>query len=98
MTVAHVGGLPLEETIAAGGPALLAALGALGAQLRVRRNPRRSATRRPGRGTAERAHHGSPALMSDRPRLTPPNDTRGPLPADTAFVSNSMRSTESTSV
>jgi hypothetical protein len=41
VTFAHVGGLPLEETIAAGGPALLTALGALGAQLRARRIGRR---------------------------------------------------------
>ena len=36
MTFAHVGGLPLEETLAASGPALLMALGALGAQLRAK--------------------------------------------------------------
>ena len=33
---AHVAGLPLEETLAAGGPALLTALGALVARLRAR--------------------------------------------------------------
>jgi hypothetical protein len=37
MTFAHVGGLPLEETLAASGPALLTALGAAAAQLRARR-------------------------------------------------------------
>ena len=36
MTFAHVGGIPIEETLAAGGPALLAALGALAAHLRAR--------------------------------------------------------------
>ena len=52
MTFAHVGGLPLEETLATGGPALLTALGALVAQLRARRIRRRPRARRPDRGTA----------------------------------------------
>jgi hypothetical protein len=54
MTLAHVGGLPLEETLATGGPALLTALGALAAQLRARGIRRRSRARRPERGTAGR--------------------------------------------
>ena len=41
MIVAHVAGIPLEETLAAGGPALLAALGAAVAQLRGRLRRRR---------------------------------------------------------
>jgi hypothetical protein len=45
MTSAHVGGLPLEETLAAGGPALLTALGVTLAQLRARR-PRFGRARR----------------------------------------------------
>jgi hypothetical protein len=52
MTFAHVGGLPLEETLATGGPALLTALGALVAQLRARRTRRRPRVRRPDRGAA----------------------------------------------
>jgi hypothetical protein len=40
--LAHVGGIPIEETLAAGGPALLAALGALAAQLRARKRWRRA--------------------------------------------------------
>ena len=36
MTVAHIAGLPLEETILAAGPAILAALAATVSQLRVR--------------------------------------------------------------
>jgi hypothetical protein len=55
MTLAHVGGLPLEETLATGGPALLTALGALAAQLRARRIRGRSSARRPDRGAADRA-------------------------------------------
>jgi hypothetical protein len=42
MTFAHVGGLPVEETLAAGGPALLTALGAAVAQLRRRLGRKRS--------------------------------------------------------
>ena len=36
MTIAHIAGMPLEETLAAAGPALLTALAAAVAQLRVR--------------------------------------------------------------
>jgi hypothetical protein len=56
MMFAHVGGLPLEETLATGGPALLTALGALTAQLRARRirSRSRSRARRPDRGGADR--------------------------------------------
>jgi hypothetical protein len=46
MTFAHIAGVPLEETLAAGGPALLTALGVLAAQLRARRVRRRSPARR----------------------------------------------------
>ena len=42
MTFAHIAGLPLEETVLAAGPALLAALGAAATQLRARRLRRRS--------------------------------------------------------
>jgi hypothetical protein len=39
--IAHVGGLPIEETLAMYGPALLLALGAASASLRARlRGPR----------------------------------------------------------
>jgi hypothetical protein len=41
--VGHVGGIPFEETLAACGPALLTAFGAVAARLRARR--RRSASR-----------------------------------------------------
>jgi hypothetical protein len=37
MTLAHLGGLPIEETIAAGGPALLTVLAALAAHVRAHR-------------------------------------------------------------
>jgi hypothetical protein len=33
---AHIGGLPIEETLASSGPALLVALGAVAAKLRAR--------------------------------------------------------------
>ena len=36
MTLAHVGGIPVEETIGALGPALLVVLGAASAALRAR--------------------------------------------------------------
>jgi hypothetical protein len=36
MISAHIAGMPIEETLAMGGPAVLTALGALGAQLRAR--------------------------------------------------------------
>ena len=36
MTFAHLGGIPIEETLASLGPALLAALGLAWANLRVR--------------------------------------------------------------
>ena len=36
MTLAHIAGLPLEETLAMGGPALLTALAAAVASLRSR--------------------------------------------------------------
>ena len=52
MTFAHIGGLPLEETLATGGPALLTALGALGARLRARRSRRRRQVVMPGRARA----------------------------------------------
>jgi hypothetical protein len=55
MIVAHVGGLPLEETLAAGGPALLTALGATVAQLHARLRRKRSTA---GLGTRE-AKNGS---------------------------------------
>lgn len=46
--IAHIGGLPIEETIAMAGPALLLAFWAVSATLRARlRRPRASATRRP---------------------------------------------------
>jgi hypothetical protein len=51
MITAHIAGIPIEETLAMGGPALLTALGALGAQLRARRISRRSPAR--GRGRRE---------------------------------------------
>jgi hypothetical protein len=41
MTLAHVAGLPIEESLATGGPALLAALVACGARLRAFRTRRR---------------------------------------------------------
>jgi hypothetical protein len=41
MTLAHIAGLPLEETLAMGGPGLLAALAAVAARLRSRRPAQR---------------------------------------------------------
>jgi hypothetical protein len=38
MTLAHVAGMPLEETLASAGPALLTALGGVVAWLRARRS------------------------------------------------------------
>jgi hypothetical protein len=40
--LAHIGGVPLEETLATGGPALLTALAACAARLRARRVRRRA--------------------------------------------------------
>jgi subtilisin-like proprotein convertase family protein len=40
--VAHIGGVPVEETVAAGGPALLLALGVVGARLRAGLGGRRA--------------------------------------------------------
>ena len=45
MIVAHVGGVPIEETLAAGGPALLTAVGAAVAQLHARLRRRRPEVR-----------------------------------------------------
>jgi hypothetical protein len=45
MIFAHVAGLPLEETLAASGPALLTALGAAVAQLHARLRRKRFGTR-----------------------------------------------------
>jgi hypothetical protein len=42
MIVAHVGGVPIEETLAAGGPALLAAVGAAMSQVHARLRRRRA--------------------------------------------------------
>jgi hypothetical protein len=42
MIYAHVAGIPLEETLAMGGPALLTALGAAGTQHHARLGRRRS--------------------------------------------------------
>jgi len=36
MTFAHIGGLPIEETLATGGPALLTVLAAVSSMVRVR--------------------------------------------------------------
>jgi hypothetical protein len=75
MIVAHVGGLPLEETLAAGGPALLTALGAAVAQLRARLRRKRSTA---GLGTRE-AKNGSFARcapMGRRLRSETANNSR----------------------
>ena len=55
MIVAHVGGVPIEETLAAGGPALLTAVGAAVAQLHARLR-----RRRPEVGVASRKMDGLP--------------------------------------
>jgi hypothetical protein len=41
MIIAHIGGVPIEETLAAGGPALLTAVGAAVSQLHARLRRRR---------------------------------------------------------
>jgi hypothetical protein len=41
--IAHIGALPLEETLASFGPALLVAVGALAARLRARLHKRAGA-------------------------------------------------------
>jgi hypothetical protein len=46
MTLAHVGGIPLEEAVAAGGPVLLTVFGAVAAQLRARGRHRWARPRR----------------------------------------------------
>ena len=38
MTLGHVAGMPIEETLASAGPALLTALGGFAAWLRARRS------------------------------------------------------------
>ena len=50
LPVAHVGGIPVEETLGSWGPALLVAAGAASAKLSARRRRLRKRTRR-GRGT-----------------------------------------------
>jgi hypothetical protein len=51
--VAHVGGIPVEETLGSLTPALLVAFGAASATLRARLRRPRSRRRRRGRGLAE---------------------------------------------
>jgi hypothetical protein len=55
MIVAHVGGIPIEETLAASGPALLTAVGAALSQLHARLR-----RRRPEVGVARRKMDGLP--------------------------------------
>jgi hypothetical protein len=45
VTFAHIGGVPVEETLTAAGPALLTALGAFGARIHALRTRRRSTAR-----------------------------------------------------
>jgi hypothetical protein len=45
LPLAHIAGIPVEETIGSFGPALLIALGAAMATLRLRRMPSRGRTR-----------------------------------------------------
>jgi hypothetical protein len=62
LTLAHVGGIPLEETLASLGPALLVGLGVAWAQLRARlrrvfARARARAPRRAGKGSRCGAGH-----------------------------------------
>jgi hypothetical protein len=61
MIYAHVAGVPIEETLAMGGPALLTALGALTAQLRARRIRTRSPASPPSVRRTPRSTHGRAA-------------------------------------
>jgi hypothetical protein len=49
---AHVGGIPIEETLASLGPALLVAFGVVWANLRARLRPVRSRASTPGKKAA----------------------------------------------
>ncbi len=59
---AHIGGIPIEETLGSLGPALLVAFGVTWAQLRARLRPVRSrATARAHRRKRGRRVHGDPS-------------------------------------
>ncbi len=53
--LAHVGGLPIEETLGAFGPALLVAFGVAWAKLRARLRPARSRASAPRKKPARSA-------------------------------------------
>ena len=57
---AHIGGIPIEETLASLGPALLVAFGVAWAQLRARLRPLRSRASAPAR-----SRHAAQADRSD---------------------------------
>jgi hypothetical protein len=61
---AHVGGLPIEETLASGGPALLAAVGAIAARLRARRPPRIGRSRAQGRNQRPMRRRGAAPMVA----------------------------------
>jgi hypothetical protein len=69
--LAHVAGVPVEETLASLGPALLVAFGVMGANLRARLRPLRSraSTSRPSRRRSTPA-----APSTSRPRSATAND------------------------
>jgi hypothetical protein len=73
MTFAHVGGLPLEETLAASGPALLTALAAAAAQLRRKLGiaTRKGGGFAPCAGRRARVPSQPEPRMTDRPPTSP---------------------------
>jgi hypothetical protein len=56
---AHIGGVPIEETLGSLGPALLVAVGVACAQLRARLRPVRSRADVPGKKAARSAGRSS---------------------------------------
>jgi hypothetical protein len=64
---AHIGGIPIEETLGSLGPALLVAFGVAWAQLRARLRPVRSRPSAPARRRR--------AMQADRSDLRPRQDS-----------------------
>jgi hypothetical protein len=70
-TLAHVGGVPIEETLGSLGPALLVGLGVAWANLRARLRRARS---RPSGGRLSLAQEGGRAMDRTRRTRTRPQD------------------------
>jgi predicted alpha/beta-hydrolase family hydrolase len=60
MVLAHIAGIPVEETLMMAGPVLTTGAGVLVAELRSRRGQRRRAGRSSRRRLPQRGHGGAP--------------------------------------